>query len=80
MKVTHELRFSRKCPIDESTDFYDLKVETEGIIKVEAILEAVASLPDKEFQEVLTASLAAKLRCRVTTIGHHSGVKTTCEA
>lgn len=28
----------------------------------------------------ITAALAAKLGCSVTTIGYHSGVKTTCTA
>ena len=78
MIVTHELTFSRQCPVDSAQDLYELRVETTRTIKVESILAAVAALPKKAFQEEITTTLAAALGCRVTTIGFHKGVKTTC--
>jgi hypothetical protein len=80
MNVVHELMFSRRCPVDDAQDRYELLVEATWLVKVEDILAAVKALPEKAFQEELTTKLAAKLGCRVTTIGTHSGVKTTCSA
>jgi hypothetical protein len=80
MKVTHELSFFRRCPVDDAQDFYECKVETAGLLKVEDILAAVGTLPEKAFQEEITVALAANLKCRVTTIGFHKGIKTTCSA
>jgi len=78
MRVTHELTFNRQCPVDDAQDRYELCVETTRTVKVEDILAAIEALPEKAFQEEITAALAAKLGCRVTTVGYHSGVKTTC--
>lgn len=80
MRVIHETTFSRRCPVDDALDRYELRVEASRTIKVEDILAAVEALPEKAFQEDITLTLAAKLGCIVTTIGHHSGVKTTCTA
>jgi hypothetical protein len=80
MRVTHEMTFARRCPVDDAQDLYELRVETARVVKVEDILAAVAALPERAFQEDITLALAAKLGCAVTTIGHHSGVKTTCQA
>lgn len=80
MNVVHELKFSRRCPVDDAKDNYELRVETTELLKVEDILAAIAALPDKAFQEEITTTLAGKLDCRVTTIGFHKGVKTTCSA
>lgn len=78
MNVTHELTFARRCPVNDALDRYELRVETTRLVKVEDILAAVDALPEKAFQEDITTTLAAKLGCQVTTIGYHSGVKTTC--
>jgi len=78
MRVIHELIFLRQCPVDDAQDRYELFVETTRTVKVEDILAAIEALPEKAFQEDITAALAAKLGCRVTTIGYHSGIKTTC--
>jgi hypothetical protein len=78
MKVTHEMTFARRCPVDDALDHYELCVETTRTVKVEDILAAIEALPEKSFQEEITAALAAKLGCSVTTVGYHSGVKTTC--
>lgn len=76
--TTYETRFSRKCPVNpDVTDHYDLIVEAE-FTPVERILAGIDALPEKGFQEDLTKELAAILQCKVTTVGYHSGVKTTC--
>jgi len=80
VKVIHEWSFRRRCPVDDALDRYDLRVEANDMVKVEDIVAAVEALPKKAFQEELTQILAAKLGCIVTTIGHHSGIKTTCTA
>ena len=79
MKVTHEMRIAGKCPVNEGHDTYDLIVSALHIVKVEDILAAVDALAQPAFQEDITVALSAALpRCQITTIGHHSGVKTTC--
>jgi hypothetical protein len=80
MKVTHELTIHGRCPVDDAIDTYEVAVEAARMVKVEDILGAVAALPQPAFQEDITQTLAAKLGCRVTTIGYHSGVKTTCRS
>jgi hypothetical protein len=80
MKTIHELKIQGRCPINDGLDVYDLIVETTVIIKVEDILSAVTELPQPIFQEDITQRLAHKLRASITTIGFHSGVKTTCSA
>lgn len=80
MRVIHETKFSRLCPVNDAQDLYELAVETNRTVKVEDILAAIEALPAKAFQEDITTELAAKLGCSVTTIGYHSGIKTTCTA
>ena len=80
MIVRHELTIHCRCPVNGARDTYQVAVETNRIVKVEDILAAVAALPDPQFQEEITQALAATLSCSVTTIGYHSGVKTTCSA
>lgn len=80
MKVRHELTIRGKCPVNDALDTYEAAFETETLVKVEDILAAVAALPSPAFQEDITQRLAAVLGCRVTTVGYHSGVRTTCSA
>lgn len=80
MHVTHELTFARTCPVNDALDRYELRVETNRMVKVEDILAAIEALPEKAYQEELTLKLAAQLGCVVTTVGYHSGIKTTCRA
>jgi hypothetical protein len=80
MNVKHELTIFNRCPVNGAQDVYQLTVEARTIVKVEEIIAAVADLPTPAFQEELTVALAGRLHCRVTTIGHHTGVKTTCWA
>lgn len=80
MKVTHETTIRATCPVNGAFDTYVATFEANRLIKVEDILEAIKGLPTKLYQEQITQYLAAKLDCRVVTIGYHSGVKTTCSA
>lgn len=80
MRVIHEATFVRRCPVDDAQDRYELRVETTHLVKIEDILAAIEALPEQAFQEEITQNLAAKLGCRVTTIGIHSGIRTTCIA
>lgn len=74
----YELQIAAACPVDDKGDVYDATFESGDTIQVERILEAVAKYATrKAFQEVVTAELARDLRCRVVTVGYHSGVKTT---
>lgn len=80
MKVIHELTIHGRCPVDDAIDTYEVTVEAARVVKIEDILAAVEALPQPAFQEDITQKLAAKLGCRVTTVGFHSGVKTTCRS
>lgn len=80
MKATHKLSFSGRCPVDDAIDHYIVTIETHRIIKVEDIISAIKALPQPAYQEDHTSRLAFTLQCRVTTIGYHSGVETTCVA
>ena len=69
------------CPVDDSNDVYDVTFESYSMIPVEDILTAMRSYNGfQQFQEQTTAELARTLKCRVTTVGFHSGVKTTVSA
>lgn len=80
MIVRHELTMHCTCPVNGARDSYQVIVEANRVVKVEDIIAAVRSMPDRMFQEDITQALAAELDCGVTTIGYHSGVKTTCLA
>jgi hypothetical protein len=79
--VTHEFTASCRCPVDQGPDHYEVRIETGREIAVETILAAAQALAETaQFQERFTQSLARQIGARVTTIGYHSGVKTTCSA
>lgn len=81
MMVTHETTIQAKCPVDEGEDHYVVMFETQRIIKVEDISAAIEALTKSPvFQEQLTIDLARRLGARVTTVGYHSGFKTTVVA
>jgi ribonuclease I len=80
MHVTYDLSIHAQCPVDDAQDHYAVTVEAHRAVRVETILAVVADLPPRLFQEDITQWLAAALGCRVTTVGYHSGVKTTCTA
>ena len=79
MKVTYETQIVGQCPEDDSTDIYHASFEAEEMVRIEDIQAAIAELPGGAvYQEVLTQDLARSLpNCKVTTVGYHSGVKTT---
>ena len=81
MITTHELTAKCTCPVDDGPDSYAVTVETQVDIAVEDILAATATLKgEKIFQEEFTRRLARQLGAAVTTVGYHSGVRTTCRA
>lgn len=81
MMTTHELTARCTCPVDNGPDTYAVTVETVADIAVEVILAAVNSLKsEKIYQEEFTRQLSRQLGAAVTTVGHHSGVRTTCRA
>lgn len=81
MKITYERQITCRCPVDNSTDVYDMRIESDDIIRVEAINALVVQIRDEPtLQEDLTQRFANELDAVVTTIGHHSGVKTTVTA
>lgn len=81
MQCKYEVRIEAACPVDEKPDVYEAMFESHDTIRCEDILDAIGKYAtEKAYQEIITADLARKLRCRVTTIGYHSGVKTTVVA
>lgn len=81
MRCIYETRIVAACPVDGKADIYDATFESDNTIRCEAIIEAVGRYAtEKAYQEAITADLARDLRCKVTTVGYHSGVKTTVVA
>lgn len=81
MICKYETRIVAACPVDDKPDVYEATFESEDTIRCEDILAAVGKYAtERAYQEVITADLARALRCRVTTVGYHSGVKTTVVA
>jgi hypothetical protein len=81
MICRYETRILAACPADGLPDVYEATFISDDTIQCERILEAVAKYAtEKMFQEQITADLARELRCKVITVGYHSGVKTTVEA
>ena len=79
MQCKYETRISAACPTDGLPDVYDAIFESGEMVRVEDILAAVKPfLERKAFQEEIAQELA--LKCRVTLIGAHSGVKTSVQA
>lgn len=82
MRVTHELQITGVCPVDGTTDVYELTVVcVDRVLPVEWILKAVTHVTQGPvFQEDITQQLADELHADVTTSGCHSSVRTQCEA
>lgn len=82
MRMRYETRAHSVCPVNpEVTDYYDVTVESDEHLMVEKINEAIADATfDPAMQETITERIAASLGATVTTVGYHSGVKTTCTA
>ena len=78
MICRYETKIIALCPVDSGNDVYEATLEAEDTIRCEDIIAAVGRYAtEKSYQEAITADLARRLRCRVTTVGYHSGVKTT---
>lgn len=81
MKCRYETRLVAACPANGDVDLYFVAVESDAMVPCERILEEVRKLTGvRRYQEDITSVLAEALACRVTTVGYHSGVKTTVEA
>ncbi len=81
MQCRYETKIVAACPVDSKPDVYDAVFESDDTIRCEDILAAVGRFAtEKAYQEAITADLARDLRCKVTTVGYHSGVKTTVVA
>lgn len=81
MLCKYETRIVAACPVDDKPDVYDATFESDDTIRCEDILSAIGRwATEKAYQETITAELARSLRCRVTTVGYHSGIKTTVSA
>lgn len=84
MTTTHTLSIVGICPVDDSHDIYELTVTTEDLLPVEKILAAVKmATRGAAYQEDIAVAIATELcdyTALVRMVGHHSGVKTVCEA
>ena len=81
MRVEYTLTMTAKCPVDQSTDVYEVTVTSDRTIPVEQIRAACRVLGDRPaYQEEITTELAKRLGATVKTVGVHSGVKTVAEA
>lgn len=81
MYVKHEFKIKANCPVDGEGDIYDAVFEPVGMVFVEdirAILEEAKT--SKVPQEELTLEIARRLGGTLTTVGWHSGIKTTVVA
>lgn len=69
-----------RCPAAPLTlDQYEVTVESPEMLRVEVINCTIADLTtDPIYQETFTQRLSEILGARVTTVGWHQGVKTTC--
>ena len=79
MRVTYSFTMEAVCPVDKKKDVYEVEVISDRTIPVEDILRLTKDQPEA-FQETLTENLARLLGAKVISTGHHSGVKTVCEA
>ena len=81
MLCRYETKIVAACPVDSKPDVYDATFESDDTIRCEAIIAACGKYAtEAAYQEAITADLARELRCRVVTVGYHSGVKTTVSA
>jgi heterodisulfide reductase subunit C len=78
MIIEHRLLVTGICPVDLKHDVYDCMVRVRRMLPVEEILAAVKDATQKPaYQDDITLALHRTLACEVTTVGEHSGVKTT---
>lgn len=78
MICKYETRLVAACPVDDRPDVYEMLFESAETIQVEDIIAELSPyMGRKVFQEDITSELARKLKCKVTSVGWHSGIKTT---
>lgn len=81
MLCRYETRIVAACPVDDRPDVYEAVFESETTILVEDIIKAISKYAtEKAYQEQITSDLARDLRCKVSTTGFHSGIKTSVVA
>lgn len=82
--VEHTFPVYCNCPVDGKEDDYTVTLRLcceslNDIIKVEDLLQFASAFKGKTlFQEQVTAEFHRVFKCKVSTIGFHSGVKTVC--
>jgi len=79
MLCRYEFQLSAVCPVDQSADHYAVTVSTSHEIRVEKLLAfALTFRLVAATQEVITEQFAAAFPgATVSTVGYHSGVRTT---
>ena len=77
---TYVLNVQARCPLDHGIDVYEFTLESQNILLCESINAFFKANAGKRrvYQEALTKSAATALGCRVTSVGHHSGIRVTC--
>ena len=79
--ISYEFDIVARCPVDDTCDVYEARLDTHTMVDVESILAVVATYAHRAiFQEHLTAELQARFGGVLTTSGYHSGVKVTVTA
>lgn len=75
----YEFSLKAWCPVDSGSDHYAVIVRSRSTVSVETMVATAKRFATEPlFQEELTEKIARQLCAEVTTIGYHSGVKTTC--
>lgn len=80
MLCRYEFPVRAICPVNPKTvDCYSVTVDSHSEVRVEDLLEFAKGLDDvKATQEEITQAFSARFPgCTVTSIGWHSGAKTT---
>ena len=76
--ISYEFDIVARCPVDDTCDVYEARLDTHTMVDVESILEVIRTYVYRSiFQEHLTAELQARFGGVLTTVGYHSGVKVT---
>jgi len=82
MLCRYELTLAAICPVDQSTDYYAVVVESGAEIRCEKLVAFANTWRiHKATQEVITAAMAEAFPdATITTTGFHSGVRTVVTA
>ncbi len=78
MICIYEIAVRAVCAVDGARDVYILTLESHDPIRVETIVQMADRLTAHPvLQEDMTRDFARNLGCTVTSVGYHSGVRTT---